>query len=319
MKRFVLFSLIVALIIGFIGCAKNPENVKIGYFPVSGDLAFFVAYEKGFFKEQGIEVEPVKFGNGQEAMNALLTGRVDLIAPIGFTTIFAVEQNKPGLLKIFLPGGEGEGHVVSQIIVRKDLNIKTIKDLRGRKIGCPTGTAHRMWFELMLRKMGFDPKKDVTIIQVDRKMLVPALASGEYDAFYATEPHTTVAMEKGIGVSLVDNPRSKYIMNPFLSGSFVFPTKFIKRNPKLAKKIYLAFKKALKFIKEHPYEAKKLLPKYTALDEKLAQKTHIHAIYDFTKEIIAVIQKEADLLYKYKLLEKKINVKSMILQKEDLR
>jgi len=108
-------------------------------------------------------------------------------------------------------------------------------------------------------------------------------------------------------------------MNPFLSGSFVFPTKFIKENPKLAKKVYLAFKKALKFIEEHPDEAKKLLPKYTALDEKLAQKTHIHAMYDLTEEIIAVIQKEADLLYEYKLLDKKINVKSMILKEEDLR
>lgn len=318
MKHFGVISIILSLTLS-INCAHKPNEVKIGYFPVSGDLAFFVALEKSFLKEQGLNVEPVKFGNSQEAMNAMLTGQVDLIAPIGFTTVFAVEQNKPGLLKIFLPGGEGEGHVVSQIIVRKNIGIKCIEDLKGRKIGCPTGTAHRMWLELMLKRMKLDPKKDVTIIQVHRNMLVPALASGEYDAFYATEPHTTVAIEKGIGVSLIDNPRSKYIMNPFLSGSFVFPTRFIRERPEVSRKVYDAFKKSLEFMETHPDEARKLLPKYTALDEKLAQKTHIHAIYEPTEKIINAIQKEADLLYEFQLLEKRIDVKSMILREEDLR
>ena len=300
------------------GCAKKREYARIGYLPVAADLPLLVAIEEGYFKKQALEVTSVKFASGSQAMNALLRGEVDLLAHIGFTTIFALEQNTPGLLKIFLPAGEGEGHVVSQIIARKTAQIKSIDELKGRKIGCPLGTANLKWLELILKGMGFDPQKDVTIIQVPNSMLVQEMTRGKYVAFYGTKPHTTVAIQKGVGVSLLDNPRSKYIMDPFLSGALVMRARLIKDEPETVRRIYNAFEGASRFLRENPDKAKKLLPRFTALSGSLAMATHVQAIYEPTDEIVDLIQKEADLLHEFKLILGKVNVKPMILTRSQL-
>ena len=321
MKR--LTCIIVLTVVGItlltMGCTQKPEKVKIGYFPVSGDLAFFVGVEKGFFKEEGLDVEPVKFAESKEAMDAMLTGRVDVCAPMGFTTIFAVEQNQTGLLKIFLPGGEAEGHIVSHLIVKKDSNIRSIEDLKGKKIGTYAGTAHRMWLELLLKRLNLDPEKDVTIVQVASNLLVPSLMAGQFDALYATEPYTTTALIKGMARSLIDNPRSKYIINPFPSGSFVFTTKFWEEKPKIAMKIYQAMKKSIDFMRANELEAKMILPKYTPIDEEIAKACDVHAIYEINDTTIGAIQELANMLFEYKLLEKKIEVKGMLLTDEDFK
>lgn len=315
----IIIFLAVAIILVVTQTKKEPENVKIGYFPVSGDLSFFVGIEKGFFKEEGLDVEPVKFTSSREAMDAMLTGRIDAVAPIGFTTIFAVEQNQPGLLKIYLPGGEAEGHIVSHLIVKRDSNIKSIENLKGKKIGTYTGTAHRMWLELLLKRLNFDPKNDVTIIQVAPNLLVPSLVAGQYDALYATEPYTTLALVKGFAQSLIDNPRSKYIINPFPSGSFVFTTKFWQENPQIAKKIYRAMKKSLMFIHDHELEAKMLLPKYTPIEEEVVNASDVHAVFEVNVTTINAIQKLADMLLENEILTKKINVKNMLLTEVDFK
>lgn len=310
-------ALIIVLVIT--QTKREPGRVKIGYFPVSGDLAFFVAIEKGFFKEEGLNVEAVKFAESKEAMDAMLTGRADAVAPMGFTTIFAVEQNQPGLLKICIPGGEAEGHIVSHLIVRNDSSITSIEDLKGKKIGTYAGTAHRMWLELLLKRLNLDPKKDVTIVQVAPNLLVLALMAGQYDALYATEPYTTTALIKGMARSLIDNPRSKYIINPFPSGAFVFTAKFWQEKPKIAKKIYRAMRRGVEFMEAHELEAKMFLPKYTPIEEAVAKASDVHAAYAINDTTINAIQQLADMLFEYKLLEHKVDVKKMLLTEKDFR
>lgn len=315
-----LITLIATVVLGitlFTSCSRKPGKVKIGYFPVSGNLVFFIGIEKGFLKGEGLEIEPVKFARSKEAMDAMLTGRVDAVAPMGFTTIFAVEQNQPGMLKIYLPGGEAKDHIVSHVIVRKESDINSIEDLKGKKIGTYAGTAHKMWLELLLKRLNYDPKKDVAVVQVASNLLVPALMAGQYDALYATEPYTTTALVRGMARSLIDNPRSKYIIDPFPSGSFVFTTKFLQEKPKVAKKIYRAMKKSIEFMRTNELEAKMLLPKYTPIDEEVATASDVHAFYEVNDDTINAIQQVADMLFEYKLLGNRLDVRKMLLTDKD--
>ena len=56
--------------------AQTPK-IRIGYWPVAAGLPFFAAVEKGFFKEAGLDVEPLKFAGAQQVMEAMLSGRGD--------------------------------------------------------------------------------------------------------------------------------------------------------------------------------------------------------------------------------------------------
>lgn len=317
MRRIIVLIMIVLVILLAAGCSKKEDKVTIGYFPVSGDLAFFVSMEKGFLQEEGLKVEPVRFTSSRAAMDAMLIGKIDAVAPIGFTTIFGVEQNQPGSLKIYLPGGETKGHVVSHIVVGKDSDISSIEDLKGKKVGTYAGTAHRMWIELLLKKLNLDPQKDVTVVQVDSSLLVPSLFAGQFDALYATEPYTTIALVRGEARSLIENPRSKYIIDPFPSGSFAFTTSFWQENPEVAKKIYKAMKRSVKFIDSNPLEAKLLLLKYTPIDEEVARASDVHAVFEVNDTTIKAIQEVADMLFDYNILEKRIEVEKMVLTDSD--
>ena len=66
---------------------KNPAKVKIGYIEHSSALPFLIAYERGYFRKEGVDVELVLCGF-KNFMDTLLTGRVDLITATSFPALF---------------------------------------------------------------------------------------------------------------------------------------------------------------------------------------------------------------------------------------
>ncbi len=61
--------------------AQATPKIRIGFWPVALALPFFVAIEKGYFKEAGLDVEPLKFASAQQVMEAMLSGRAAKAAP----------------------------------------------------------------------------------------------------------------------------------------------------------------------------------------------------------------------------------------------
>src|SRR4051812_38760566 len=67
----------------------DTTNVRIGYLPFASDAALFAAYDRGYFREEGVKVELVRFSAANDNLNALLSGRVDMCGMLGFPTLFA--------------------------------------------------------------------------------------------------------------------------------------------------------------------------------------------------------------------------------------
>ncbi len=63
--------------------AQARPRLRIGYWPVAAGLPFFAAVEKGYFKEAGLDVEPLKFAGAQQVMEAMLAGRSDAVGALG--------------------------------------------------------------------------------------------------------------------------------------------------------------------------------------------------------------------------------------------
>src|SRR2546426_7946541 len=64
-----------ALALPRVAGAQSGTKIRIGYWPIAAGLPFYVAIEKGFFKEAGLDVEPLKFAGAQQVMEAMLSGR----------------------------------------------------------------------------------------------------------------------------------------------------------------------------------------------------------------------------------------------------
>jgi ABC-type nitrate/sulfonate/bicarbonate transport system substrate-binding protein len=199
------------------------------------------------------------------------------------------------LLKFFATGGEKkDGDVIYGMVVRSDAPINALLDLKGKKIGV-TDPLTTLNLKLILKSVGLDPAKDVSISQVDRTVGVAALISKQVDAFILSEPDLTTSMEKG-GLKAIDtNMRAKYIMDPYWSGAAATTASFAQKNPVAMKRLFKALDKAIDLIRSNPADARALFPKYTALSDQASQKVGLYFFAKTTEVVdMKAIQTLAD-------------------------
>jgi len=320
MKKVIIWFCTISLMcLSISSCAKKSEKTRIGYIQHASALAFFVAQDKGYFKEEGLDIDFIQLGY-KEYTDALITGRVDVISPASFPILFGIESERAGSIKFFHAAGEKRGgELVYGVLVREDSNISTLQNLKGMRIAVdhPVTLVN---MKLILSKIGLDPDRDVNIMQIDKSIVLTALLSNKVDAILLDQPNLAAAVEKD-GVKLLSaNPRAEYIMDPYWSGAPATTSDYVKSNPVTIRGIMKALDKALDFIRNSPTEAKQLLTKYTPIDMNLAGKVGYY-FEAKSNELVDLqsIQKLADLLVKYEILKKEINVRNMYIDLTNLK
>ena len=115
--------------------AQAMPKIRIGFWPVAAGLPFFAAIEKGYFKEAGLDVEPLKFAGAQQVMEAMLSGRSDGSSNgTGSANLAIGAIAQPGLFKIFCTNPSNAKFVLDEFISGKDTPYKTIGDLKGKRV-----------------------------------------------------------------------------------------------------------------------------------------------------------------------------------------
>jgi NitT/TauT family transport system substrate-binding protein len=322
LKGFLAFAVVGVLIFPLVSCKTKtePQEIKIGYLPYSSALSFFVAYEKGYFSDEGLQVKPIKVASANEAMDALKAGDLDFVMGVGLSTCFALEGASPGSFKCFQPCVEDSTHTVSYLLIPKDSPIKNVLELKGKKVGTYSGTSQVLVLRLLLQEIGLDPDdpKEVRMGDVESRLQVDAFAAGQFDAFLTLEPYATKIMELHGGKPLVKSPRTKYILDPFPAGSNVVSTGFLKDYPDATSKVIKALDRAIINIHQDEAGAKALLPKYDkTLTPDMAVKTGIYKWWTTDETDIKPIQEYADLLFEGGAIKNKVDVKEMFVEESN--
>src|SRR6201991_4971147 len=127
-------GLLTGLAIAFAAPASAQDKVKVGVFPVSSTLPYFVALEKGYFKEQNIEPETVRLIGGPPNVAAMIGNQIDAWAVL--VTIEGINANikKPGVAMYISINSQNQKYQMEQFVVRKGLEAKSLVDLKGKKI-----------------------------------------------------------------------------------------------------------------------------------------------------------------------------------------
>ena len=164
------------------------DKVKVGVFPVSSSLPYFVALEKGFFKEQNIEPETVRLIGGPPNVAAMIGNQIDAAAVL--VTIEGINANikKPGVAMYISINSQNKKYQMEQFVVRKGLEAKTLADLKGKKIMSAPGPANVTMAKAALAAAGLKDG-DYTIDQLDMGQHVNAMTAGTFDAGYTLEPN----------------------------------------------------------------------------------------------------------------------------------
>lgn len=189
-SRFAGLCLLFLALHPFSVCAAEP--LRFAYQNRVGDAVSLVAIEKGFFAAEGIQVKGVLFNNGPACAEALYTGAVD-VATMGDTTAL-ISVSKDPSVRILACHGAGEHR--HRIIVATASPLRTLADLKGKRVGVKKGTSTHGGFLALLAANGLH-STDMKLLDLSPDLLPEALSAGSLDAFVASEPTPSVAETRG--------------------------------------------------------------------------------------------------------------------------
>ena len=290
--------------------ASAQDKVKVGVFPVSSSLPYFVALEHGYFKEQNIEPETVRLIGGPPNVAAMITNQIDASAVL--VTIEGINANikKPGVAMYIAINSQNKKYQMEQFVVRKGLEAKTLADLKGKKLMSAPGPANVTMAKAVLATVGLK-EGDYTIDQLDMGQHVNAMTAGTFDGGYTLEPNAST-MRKHRRRHDARGRRDRQLhprrsQRQRLRRRRALTTDFIKNRPDVAKRFAAAWAKAIDFINNNPTEARKHLVKNTFTPDDVVDTVPMLRYFmakDLTAKDKADYQKFIDFAVKIGTLEK---------------
>src|SRR5689334_1115708 len=124
------------------GKAAAQDKVSVGVFPVSSSLPYFVALERGFFKEQNIEPEMTKLMGGPPNVAAMMTNQIEVSAVLVTLEGLNANVKKPGVAMYIALNSQTKVWKMEQFVVRNGFKAETIADLKGAKLLSAPGPAN---------------------------------------------------------------------------------------------------------------------------------------------------------------------------------
>lgn len=231
MKRITCCLLCVLFLLP-VGCGPSNagedglNKLVVGYHEnFGGASAVMLGVEKGYFREEGLDIELVGFNSGPPSVAALTAGDVD-VTFVGHGAFSLVLEGQADIIAVESLSNSEE------ILARADSGIYTISDLRGKKLATPFGTSGENFLDVALRLAGI-PREQIEVVNIDVAGAVSALLHGTVDAVSIWAPYTN-ELRARLGddlISLADcmDYRDKIVLPMF----WVATSKSIRENEEL--------------------------------------------------------------------------------------
>jgi NitT/TauT family transport system substrate-binding protein len=218
--------------------AADLQKIIIGSVPSIPAAATYIANDKGWYRDAGIEIEIANVDTAASAMSLVASNRMQVVEG-GLASNYwnALAQGLP----VIMASERGSSPLHHAILVRNDLkeSVKKIADLKGRKIAVAAPGAVLM-YELgkALETAGLTIK-DVEITYIPFPQMGVALTNKAVDAVMSIPPFSDVALDQKLGWTLVD-PDTVITPTPLSAVSYVINADWAKANPELAHNFFIA-------------------------------------------------------------------------------
>jgi NitT/TauT family transport system substrate-binding protein len=245
------------------GCSGSkpkdgPTKLTVAYLGLTCEAPIFVAYEKEFFKEEGLDVDLVKT-DWDGLREGLGSGRFDANHTLVMYLLQAIEKGSD----IKMTGGIHTGCLRLQASVKSD--IKSVADFKGKKIGIPTHeqSPPHMFACRVLTSHDLSPSlpesktKDVEWVVMPPGDLEKALKDDRVDGIATTDPIGTILLGKGIVRTIADQAEDAPYRDEFCCAATV-SGKLARNDPKAAAAVTRALLKGAKWVHQNPTAAANL-------------------------------------------------------------
>ncbi|NLP35464.1 MAG: ABC transporter substrate-binding protein [Clostridiales bacterium] len=267
-KKLVSILILIAMTVSLtIGCKGKDGLTEITLNEVAHSIFYapmYVAFEEGYFEEEGLKVNLVNGLGADKTMTAVLSGE----AEIGFmgaeASIYVYNEGADDYVVNFAQLTQRAGNFLVSRDSNEDFKWENLKGktvIGGRKGGMP-----QMVFEYILKKQGIDPATDLNIIQnIDFGLTSQAFAAGEGDYTIEFEPQATALELEGVG-KVVASLGVESGMVPYTA--FSAKKSYIQKNPEVIQGFTNALQKGMEYVNSHTPEeiAKVIQPQFAETD-----------------------------------------------------
>ena len=260
------FLVILIVLIGVCTASAQLKKVRFSTTGISiSELPFKVAQLKGFWREEGLDVETILI-RGAVGMQALLGGSVDYTSASG-STIAAAVRGLPVKL-VFISSAKPQFELISQP------QIKSVQELKGKIVGISSrGGSNDLMMQMILQKNGLAPNKDVTTLIIGaQEETVIALRTGRIAAALITPPRNFILQRDGFNRIAYSGD----YMTTYANGGIGITDEKIKTNPAEVLAFVRGTIKGLQFSMKNRSEMVKIMPGYLGIKDV----TLIDQLYD---------------------------------------
>ena len=272
--------LVVMSVVTLYGCSGGEDEnvtkkIKIGV--QDTDISAIVAYKKGYFdqvmKEEGLDatVELVMFDAGPAIMEAFSANSLDFGCLGDQPCISAIAAGCPAeIIGTYRTQKTG-----TAIIARKKSGIKSVADLKGKKIGLTLGSNAEHLLNIVLEDAGLS-QNDVEIISLEQGDMLTTMESGQIDAAAVWEPRIQQSKDyafrlaDGEGTYDVEGNKTKDIAYKYFCNPFAANTAFTSKNADMTSAVLKALSMGADYTDENTEEAINILAEYTGVDATAA-------------------------------------------------
>lgn len=240
-------ALVLILGVAPVSFAQRPLTIRLGVHGAVQGTPDVIAIRQGYFKQERLEVDWRRFGVGREGRDAMIAGAIDINATATTPFLIGLEKGVPFSAVAVNSYFCGTNHIV----VRKDSDIQSVTQLKGKRIALARGTVTEYVFAARIAPaFGLKPGDYEVANIADQKDRIPTLIAKAVDAAGIGDPYVAVAEHEGLVRSLGDF--CKYDSLPFLA---TVTNKVIKENPAAVVAYLRGWLRAVKLLKEQPEKA----------------------------------------------------------------
>lgn len=272
LRFYVAVSLTVCLFAAPNALAAQPAKVRISYSSRSNSVTpFYLGVQKGFFAEEGLDVELIQV-NPRLGATAVLNGDIDFTTTFG-STLRGIVSGFP--IKFVAVSVRKSEHF---LVARPE--IKELKDLKGKRLAVSTlfGTDQRA-AEEMLRAKGFPIGFVKPIALGDAPVRAQALRSGIVEAAAVSSPFDLTL--KAEGYRILGGPEDLEFALP--TSGIAVSNRLLQNHPQQIKRAVRAMMKAHRYVFDHKREVVPLMMRYLEQAPDIAERSYDLLVISLSK------------------------------------
>jgi NitT/TauT family transport system substrate-binding protein len=275
-RRIIALTMLLSFAVSSVMAADLPK-LRVGYVPEPAHGLYFLAKEKGYFKEEGVDVELFQFGSSAEGLAAVKADKLD-VGTFGTTApiLFITKGSEFTFIGGMMIGGQA---IIAKPERLAELSGKDLKVYKGKKIGLVKLSTGDVIFKGALKKAGIDYKKEVNFVEFGTvNAVVEAVNKGAVDAGLVYPPHFSLA-EKNHGLKVAHYIEEFY--PDYTCCRIIAQTAKVNADPETYRKFLAALIRAYKFYKTNPEETVKIYAKALKIDEDIIRnETYVKRVAD---------------------------------------